>query len=351
MVSVSRVLTGLAFAFTAYLAARGLWWTGDVEMPLIVVLSLGVYLVGTWVCLLATPGSGAAVKGDGPGVAVAPPRVLPGPVAIVAIAVAVIVPTGIEFGVGAASRTAPYATWYIGGVGALMAVVMVRRRPWFAWGGMVLLTIACWAWIGILPALALGLVGSLMWVTAAHLFVLSFDRAAADTALLAELQQAASAWEAAQAGRQRERRVQVQRALAMAGPVLTRVVRSGGDLDAEGRSAARLAEGRLRDELRGPRLLDDEVRAALDGARRRGATVTVLDEGGLDGVDPMSLRVIRSELAETIRGSSSRRLYIRTSPHDEVAVTVVGRDEATGALSDDDSVDLWREIPHPPRRA
>ena len=110
------------------------------------------------------------------------------------------------------------------------------------------------------PALALGLVGSVVWVAVAQLLVMSMDRAARDTAKLAELQQAASGWQASQAVRQRERRVRVQLALAVAGPVLTQVVAEGGALDEEEKHEARIAEGRLRDELRGARLLDDDVR-------------------------------------------------------------------------------------------
>ncbi|MFT4230734.1 MAG: hypothetical protein QM602_10640 [Microbacterium sp.] len=358
MVSVRRVLVGLALAFTAYLAARGLWWTEPVDAPALVVGALAVYVAGTWFCLLIPepvrpPSHGPPANGvDANGGGERPRRRarvrLPLSAAVFATAVALAVPSGIAIGVGAAARTEAFATWYIGGVGALMVIVMVRRRPWFAWSGVVLLTIACTAWIGQPLALALGLVGSIMWVAAAQLLVLSFDRAADDTTRLAELQQAASAWQAAQVGRQRERRVQVQRALALAGPVLTQVVRSEGMLSDDSRAAARLAEGRLRDELRGPRLLDDDVRAALEEARRRGASVTMLDEGGLEDLDAAALSVIRADLAETIRGSTSSRLYIRTSPHDSVAVTVVGRDESS-ALSDDDSVDLWREIPLPPR--
>ncbi|HET8928526.1 MAG TPA: hypothetical protein VFN24_11965 [Microbacterium sp.] len=356
MLSVRTVLLALAFAFTAYLAVRGMLWTTPIESPVLVVSSLAVYVAGTWLCLLvAAPRSRALPRPavEDPSVPGGPER-LPWPATAAALFVALTVPSGIAIGVGAAARAEPFATWYIGGVGVLMTIVMVRRRPWAAWAGMVLLTVACSVWLGPLRALELGLVGSLMWVTAAQLLVSSFDRAVSDTARLAELQQAASAWQAVQAGRQRERRVQVQRALAVAGPVLTQVVRSGGELDDDGRVAARLAEGRLRDELRGPRLLDDEVRAALDAARRRGAVVTVLDEGGLDGVEPASLAVIRAELAETIRGAQSQRLYIRTSRHDRIAVTVVGRsvvDAAdSGPMSDDDSVDLWREITYPAGR-
>ena len=196
----------------------------------------------------------------------------------------------------------------------------------------------------------LGLVGSVVWVASAQLLLRSMDRAARDTARLAQLQRAASAWQASQVGRQRERRVQVQQALAVAGPVLARTVSSGGELSADDRLEARLAEGRLRDEMRGPRLLDDDVRTELERARRRGANVTVLDEGGLDGLDEESLAIIRAQLADTLRSASSDRLYIRTSPHETVAVTVVGRSAAGAGWSDEDAVDLWREIAHPRRR-
>ena len=39
MISVKNVLIVLAVAFTAYLAARGLWWTASVPQPLVVVIS------------------------------------------------------------------------------------------------------------------------------------------------------------------------------------------------------------------------------------------------------------------------------------------------------------------------
>ncbi|MGN6217870.1 MAG: hypothetical protein ACTHNQ_00085 [Microbacterium sp.] len=370
MISVKNVLSLLAVAFTAYLAARGLWSTPDVDQPLIVVAALALYLVTTWLCIFWEPASASERPDAGAGaherdaVAEAPaadvqaqtaidgiqgPRSLPPVAQILALACAAIVPSAIALAVGPASRTEPFATWYLGGIGALMTIVMVRRRPWTAWSGIVLLTIASMAWMGPLQALSLGLVGSIVWVTCAQLLVLSMDRAARDTSRLTRLQRAASAWQTSQVVRQRERRVQVQRALAVAGPVLTRTVAHAGNLTDADRLEARLAEGRLRDEMRGPRLLDDDVRAELERARRRGANVTVLDEGGLDDVDDETLSVIRAQLAEALRSASSDRLYIRTSPDERIAVTVVGRSMSVGGPSDEDAVDLWREIPHPGR--
>ncbi len=346
-ISVRNILTALGLAFTAYLAGRGLWWTAPPEQPIVIVATLAFYLITAWLCLFweqrsqpSEPEAAALTTGS------RGPR-LPIPAGILALAAAVLVPSTIAVAVGDASLEAPFGTWYIGGIGALMTIVMVRRRPWFAWGGTAALVVSSTAWFGFFHALSLGLVGSLVWVTAAQLLLLSLDRAARDTTQLAQLQRAASAWQASQSGRERERRIQVKRALAIAGPILARTIMTGGSLDEFERGEARLAEGQLRDELRAPRLLDDSVRAALDAARRRGATVTVLDEGGLETVDDTDLVEIRTELARTIEGARSNRLYIRTSPDERVAVTVVGRTGASDVVSDEDSVDLWAEIPHP----
>lgn len=348
MISVRGVLAGLAVAFTAYLAVRGLWWTEPVPYPLVLITALVLYLLTTWLCIFWEPGVRAPRSGDpSPSSAdgVHGPTVLPLQACVLALATAVLIPTSVALGVGDDARTAPYATWYLGGIGALMAIVMARRRVWVAWSGIAILTVAAIVWMGAPAAMSLGLVGSIMWVAVAQLLVRSMDRAARDTSRLAQLQRASSAWQTSQAVRQRERRLQIQRALVIAGPILTRTVVTGAELDPDERLEARVAEGALRDEMRGRGLLDDDVRAELAAARGRGATVTVLDEGGLEDVEEATLDHIRAQLAATLREARSDRLYIRTSPHDRVAVTVVGRSAAGPGLSDEDAVELWREIP------
>lgn len=358
MISVRTVLVILAAAFTVYLAGRGLWWTEPVPYPEVLVLTLLTYLATTLLCIFwEQPLRGRRVGTPTPDdIDVASLRrqvqKLPVWASVLALTVSVAVPSAMAIAVGPDARTAGFATWYLGGIGALMTIVMVRRRPWVAWAGMLALTVGSVVWMGPIDALVLGLVGSLVWVGVAQLFQRSFDRAADDTARLALLQRAASAWQAAQVVRQRERRVQVQRALTVAGPVLTRAVSTGGVLTDAEKLEARIAEGCLRDEMRAPRLLDDDVREELARARRRGAVVTVLDEGGLDDLSEESLALIRAQLAEALRAAASERIFIRTSPHERIAVTIVGRSASTvasgeGGPADEDTVDLWREIPHP----
>lgn len=352
--TVRGILTALATAFAVYLAARSLVWAGGtVEHPILALITTAFYLVVVAICLYSEGTPGAPRGGDpgADGVLTAGqrgPTRLPIWVCALVLVAAALIPNTANAALGIDSRTTGFGTWYVGAMGLLMMVTMVRRRPWVAWTGIVFLAVSTMAWLGVLPALTLGLIGSSMWVLASQLLLLSMDRAALDASRLSELQRAASAWRAAQQGRQRERRIQVQRALAVAGPILSRAIEQSGELDDRERAEARIAEGQLRDELRGARLLDDGVRAELDAARRRGAAVSVLDEGGLDRLGEEELERVRAELAAAVHEAHSDRLYIRSSSHPEIAVTVVGR-SAAGALPDEDSVDLWREIARPSR--
>lgn len=342
--TVRAILSVIGLAFTAYLAARGLIWTSPetVERGWLIVAALVLYLPVTWLWIFAigarerTTESAATTSVRLPGWGVA-----------LALVAAVVVPNAPFLAVTEGGRTQPFVTWVIGGIGALMTIVMVRRRPVVAWTGMAILGVSTSFWLGPLQALSLGLVGSLVWVTAAQLVTIALDQAARDAERLAELQQAASAWQASQSGRQRERRLHVQRALQAAGPILARTIENGGNLRAADKEAARRAEATLRDELRGNRLLDDGVRAEIEAARCRGAAVSLFDEGGLEGLNAAELDGVRSELAGILRGAVSQRVIIRTSPHHEIAVTVVGRSTGEGAGGDDDQVDLWREIRRP----
>jgi hypothetical protein len=351
--SVRWVLSALGVAFTAYLAVGGMFWTRPVDVPVVLVLNLVVYLAVTGLCIfwptrpMGVPSRPAA---DVPALSavtagMSRPAPLPLWIALLAFAVTIVIPSATWWAAGEAGRLQPFATWSLGGLGALMAVLVVRRRSIVAWSGIAMLFLQSVIWIGPEPTLSLGAVGSALWVGGAQIIVLLIDRAAVETAQLTALQREASEWLATQEGRRRERRVRVQRALAVAGPVLSRTIKADGDLDDDERLQARLAEGRLRDELRGPRLLDDAVRRVLEDVRRSGSHVTFLDEGGLDGLDERELAAIRAELADVLDGVRSERLYIRTSTHPDTAVTVVGRSRHDDGS--DETVDLWREIARP----
>lgn len=337
--NVRTVLSVLALAFTAYLAVGALVWMQPPDRPVLQVVAVACYLCTTWVCIFwQARGAG---QPDPIRSRFGHRRRLPGWAAVLALIVAAVVPSASWLAAGSGSLLDDHATWSLGGVGALMSIVMVRRRPWIAWAGVVLLAVAAVVWIGPASALALGVVGAVLWVGAAQLLTWLVDRTARDTAQLTQLQGTASVWLASQEGARRERRTQVQRALAVAGPVLAHTIAVGGRLDGTERHLAQVAEAALRDELRGAALLDEGVRAALSAARTRGAVVSVLDEGGLDGMAEPDRAVLRAELARVIGGSRSDRIYVRSSTHEDVAVTVVGRSDGEDG---EEIVDLWQEF-------
>lgn len=334
----------VGIVFTAYHAARSLFWTGPVVYPILVLATVCVLALVTLVSLFAesrvpaAPTDAPLTAGEnGPGL-------LPMWATMLALLTAALTPTAVAIGVGRDDVNAPYATGYIGGVGLLLTIVMIRRRVTCAWIGIGLLVVGAVAWLGPLGAFSFGLVGAIMWVSVAQIIMASLDRASRDTVRLLELQRAAAAWQAAQSVRRRERRVRVQFALQVAGPLLTRMIGQGGALTEEERAEARVAEGTLRDELRAPHLLDTRVRIAIEQARRRGSAVTLLDEGGLDGLTGEQLGRIRGEIADAISRADSARIIVRSSRHVETAVTVVGRSAAGDGLTDEDTVELWQEI-------
>lgn len=327
--SVRGVATSLAVGFAMYFAARGVWWIEQPTVPLLMVAAIALYLIVVNVAILWNAASSVR---------------MPYWTAALAVIASAVIPVHVTLSLDPASLTAPFATWYIGAIGLLGVVCMVRRRFLAAWLVLIALVMASSVSLGFLTALSLGLVGSIMWVAVARLLVLFWDRAVRDTERLAGIQQAVSAWHATQQVRQRERRLRTQFALAVAGPVLSRTVASHGALDEAERLEARLAEGRLRDELRGADLLNDAVRDAIADARRRGVAVTVFDEGGLDGIEEERREQIRDELAGVLCDARAGRLIIRAARDPRVAVTVVGR-AGSGTTSDDDDVDLWHEIP------
>ncbi|GAA4477631.1 hypothetical protein [Microbacterium panaciterrae] len=327
--TVRIVATVLALIFSLYFAARALWWTSPPARPILMLLAVLIFLAT--ITVIAVSGSSRRT-------------LMPRWAAAAALVAAIAIPELTNLGLEPRSLRAPYATWYIGSVGLIGVVCIVRRRPVVGWAVLGVLTVSSMAWIGLPDALGLGLVGSAVWMVVAQLLVAFWGRAVRDTDRLAQIQQAASAWQATQIVRQRERRERVQYALHVAGPSLSRVIEKRGNLSEGERRTAHLAEGRLRDEIRGGELLNERAREAIERARARGASVTVFDDGGLNGLDESVKERIRAELADVLADSSSARLIIRAPKDERIAVTVVGR-SAAGESSDEDSVELWREIP------
>ena len=252
-----------------------------------------------------------------------------------------------------------YSTWYVAAVGTLLTITSTRRRHAYAWVGVAALVTQTVIWGGFGAVIDTGVIGSAAWVAVSHILSRALAKASRDAARFARAERQATDWHAAQEAHVYERQFRLGHTAATAVPMLQLIEQSRGELTPEQRQECLHLEGALRDEIRGRRLLNDAVRREVMAARRRGVSVNLLDEGGLDDLDERGLARVLATLAEAIRTTRATRVIARTAPPDSVlAVTVVGltptgdgraHDLGQSDDDDDDAVDLWLEIPRPRR--
>jgi hypothetical protein len=247
-----------------------------------------------------------------------------------------------------------YGTWYVAAVGTLMTITSTRRRHTFAWIGVAFLVLQSIYWGGLGTLGGIGVIGSVVWVAVSHIVSNGVAKATRDGQRFAQAEREATDWQAAQEAHVFERQFRLDQTSMMAIDMLRTIQSSDGELTEEQRQECLHLEGAIRDEIRGRKLLNDAVRTQVMSARRRGATVTLLDEGGIDDLSDEDLDRVLNRLAAAIKKTDADKVIARTVPEgSDVAVTVVGLrtvgDGSASALGqealEDDEVDLWLEIP------
>jgi len=332
------VIVGLAGIFSAYLVVLGVYAIDVPRSPYPTVISMVLFAIVIAVTLL--PFTSSQI-----------------PVWVAAFAVsaelAMAWMISSQFDLHS-SRAIGYATWYIAGAGVISTIVCTRGRPILAWLGIVLVAVQTVLWAGPLGLVSLGVVGSASWVTVASVIRSALTRAARDARRFTLAEREATDWHAAQEAHVMERQFRLGQTSEMAAKMLETIQLRKGDLTPLEREESLHIEGAIRDEIRGRKLLNDAVRDEVMDARRRGTSITLLDEGGIDDLDEADLDRVLGELATAIRGTTADRVIARTVPEgSDVAVTVVGLnspDEHARALGldsgdDDEDVALWLEIP------
>ncbi|AAT88464.1 hypothetical protein ATY41_07225 [Leifsonia xyli subsp. xyli] len=337
MITLNRVLfLTLGAMFSAYHLFLGLSSLSIPDDPGPAIVAIALYAVATAISLWP-----------------ASPTRMPLWLAAFDLAVSVVVAVLVTSELDPAKDNV-YATWYVAAIGTLMTVCAVRRQRLVAWLGVAFLTVQTVIWAGVGALAGLGVIGSVVWVGVAVVISASLVRAGRDALRFGWAEREATEWQAAQEAHVMERQLRLRQTYRVAAPMLAEIVRRGGDLTEAERRECRYLEGAIRDEIRGRRLLNEDVRREVMAARRRGVVVTLLDEGGIDDLDQAGLDTVLRRLAEAIRGTTTDKLIVRTVPRSsETAITVIGLrmsgDGAANALGaeSDDEVDLWLEISRP----
>ncbi len=335
------LIIGLAAAFSGYQLVLALYTLDVPRNPVPTIVAMVLYAVATIVSLVPWG-----------------PRRMPIWMAAfnfaIVIAITLLVASQLDFTMEGGPG---YASWYVAASGALLTITCTRGRPLWAWLGIGFLFIHSIGVVGIGGLLSVGIVGSILWVAVSHVLSTALAKASKDAQRFALAEREATDWQAAQEAHVYERQFRLGQTSAMALAMLRTIQDAGGDLSDEQRQECLYLEGAIRDEIRGRKLLNDAVREEVMAARRRGATVTLLDEGGLDDLSEDDLDRILNRLALALHETDADKVIARTVQEgSEIAVTVVGLrtadNEEAVALGqeslEDDEVDLWLEIPRSP---
>ena len=249
---------------------------------------------------------------------------LPTPHALFAVLVAISLPALTNPDVPDQLFTS-FATWYVGGAGVLLTVVIVRRQYWLAWIGASIVFAEVMIWAGKIQAMwEAGLLGGMVFLMAAGQAVsIGVEVAAARAKELSDQATREEAAAIATTVRRTERQRRSQEALEKSRPILERIVSAGGKLTESEKRMAMIAEIELRDEIRGRLLLSDQVRDAARRARDRGVEVAFLDEGGLETASEEQLERFHKDIAAAIDSALSGRIIVRAPKGEAWRVTVV----------------------------
>jgi hypothetical protein len=338
VITVPRtVILALAALFSAYHVVLGVVSLPKSESPVPAWIAMALYVLATALSLWPRK-----------------PVLMPAWLAAFNLAVSIALPLLVTSQLDPTDKEIGYATWYVAAVGTLLTITSTRRRQAFAWIGVLTLVLQTVLWTGGFAALSdLGVLGSVVWVAVSHVLARALAKAGRDTRQFGLAEREAADWQAAQDAHLFERQFRLRQTSSMALPMLRRIVEREGRLSDDERQECLYLEGAIRDEIRGRKLLNDAVRVEVMDARRRGTTVTLLDEGGIDDLDESELSRVHFSLADAIRSTRTDRLIARTVPEGSAtAVTVVGLsvtgDGSASMLGEDDQddeVDLWLEIP------
>ncbi|MFI6045769.1 hypothetical protein ACIA8C_29365 [Nocardia sp. NPDC051321] len=178
----------------------------------------------------------------------------------------------------------------------VLAVLVLRGRLGAAWlgvGGVAVVIATVGVVNGLRGEVIAGSIVPISTVAGVSLFAVIMRPTQRSLRLLREESTMRAAAEATMAAENGERDRQLARLDKVARPILERIA-DGVELTATEREQCRLLEAELRDGLRAPQLVTDELSSAARGARSRGVEVVLLDDGGFAGVP----RWVRQQVIE-----------------------------------------------------
>ena len=247
-------------------------------------------------------------------------RIMPAWLAWVNLSVVVVVPLLVRASIDT-PMISSHDSWYVSGIGALLAVTAIRGRPAVSWIGGSIRSLSVLVWGGLGAMFNSGLGGAIALVVAANALAYALARVEYETNTYLDRSIEIEAASAIESATRRERSRRLSETLQITYPILRKI--SAGQIDDDLRQEARLLEAELRDGIRGKDLISPDLKASIRAARLRNIDVTVLDEGGLESLDEQSRIEIRNRFAQELDQISTGRVIIRSPKGGSTRATFV----------------------------
>ncbi|MFI5779825.1 hypothetical protein [Nocardia sp. NPDC051570] len=217
---------------------------------------------------------------------------------------------------GLSSERAHHVLWTTFASSYVLAVLVLRGRMGWAWLGVagVAGVIAIWgARTGQSASTIVAPIVPIGTVVAISAFALIMRPTQHSLRRLREEATIRAAAEATMAAADGERIRQLARLDRVARPILERIA-EGAALSVVEREECRLLEAELRDGLRAPQLVTDELSGAARGARARGVEVVLLDDGGFAGVPPWVRQRVIDAATRELDAANTGAVTVRVLP-------------------------------------
>ncbi|GAB2723489.1 hypothetical protein [Nocardia thraciensis] len=214
------------------------------------------------------------------------------------------------------SEHAGHMVWTTFVTSYVMAVLVLRGRMGAAWLGVVGV-VAVDAIAALRIGTADGAISAALvpvgTVTAISVFAVIIRPTQRSLRILREEATIRAAAEATMAAADGERIRQLARLDRVARPILERIA-DGAELTVAEREECRLLEAELRDGLRAPQLVSEELSCAARGARARGVEVVLLDDGGFAGAPQWVRQRVTDAATRELDAANAGSVTVRVLP-------------------------------------
>jgi hypothetical protein len=256
---------------------------------------------------------------------------LPTAMTVVAVFAALAVPALALYATGTeAEHHDP--TWFVAGVGSIMAVLAWRNHAKMAWAGMTLMVFYIYLWGGLEVLLATGALGSFAIVAGSQGAAIALTSSQKSSIQFLNWRLAVNLDSETVSVQRAEPLLQLKRTLDSSLPLLELIQQKEGKVTSSDSKKLLLAEAGIRDQIRAKGLQHEALIAAVLSARVRGVEVQLSDDGGIDLLDGEERELLFKELSHTVSGIKSGKIVIRSVAGESWTVSLF----ASGSIGSQD---------------